>query len=111
MTTLQRCSIAVFPLSRGPIRALVRILLDSEDQHAALFDEEFSREILQWLRSQDGSAGSGNRQASTVKLYLIAVLILGGEVVDPSIRRSLKLNEKTFEKLRRQAMKLVLTRI
>lgn len=100
-----------FSAQSGPIRALVRILLDSEDQHAALFDEEFSREILQWLRSQDGSAGSGNRQASTVKLYLIAVLILGGEVVDPSIRRSLKLNEKTFEKLRRQAMKLVLTRI
>jgi AcrR family transcriptional regulator len=93
----------------GQIRALVRILLDTEDRHAVLFDEEFSREILQWLRSQDGNAGSRSRQSSTVRLYLIAVLILGGEVVDPSVRRSLKLNEKSFERLRRQAMKLVLT--
>ena len=61
--------------------------------------------------ARTGAQARGIGQASTVKLYLIAVLIFGGEVVDPSIRRSLKLNEKTFEKLRRQAMKLVLTRI
>lgn len=93
------------------IRALVRILLDTEEQHADLFDEEFYGEVFQWLRGQERVGASRDRETQAVRLYLSAVLVLGGEVVGPSIRRSLKLDAHAFEKVRRRAMKLMLTRM
>jgi hypothetical protein len=84
---------------------LIRILLEEETSHGGWVDRDLMRRFLDWLGAQAGGEGEGSVSA---RVFLVASLILGSEIVAPSLGTDLGVPDTDFPELRREALALFL---
>jgi len=88
--------------SDGSLRVLIRILLD-EETRGGLVDPGLVRRVLDWLGREAG--GSGSLHA---RVYLVASLILGSELVAPNLGLDLGVTDEELKQVRKEAVELFL---
>jgi len=86
------------------LRVLIRILLEEDTSQGGWVDRDLMRRFLEWLGAQAG-AGEGSVAA---RVFLVASLILGSEIVAPSLGTDLGVPDIDLAELRRQAFTLFL---
>lgn len=92
------------------IRALMRIVLDTEYSDRRVFEEDHLQKLLEWFRRQEPEQAFLRGQSSDMKVYLLATLVLGGELIGPSIKKSLDLDDEAYSELRKRTYELVFAR-
>jgi len=88
-----------------PLRVLIRIILDRPDPEDQVVSGGLASRFLTWLADRTG-AGSGPEGAA--RLFLLSSLILGSELVAPTLAADLGLAGDQGPTLRREAFRLFL---
>ena len=92
------------------IKALIRIALDTEDSAGDNVGDDFLRDMTAWIRGQEQNRAKTPSyfSPSDAKICLISALVFGSELIAPSIKRGLGMDEAKYAKLRAETFKLAM---
>lgn len=88
-----------------PLRVLIRIILDRPDPHDQVVSGGLVARFLGWLTDQTGAPPGPGGHA---RVFLLSSLILGSELVTPTLAADLGLTADQAPALRREAFRLFL---
>lgn len=92
------------------IRAMVRIMLDTSADKSAK-SLLFVDETISWLRSEQEKYHLNPDYDSDFLMFVIASLVIGGEIIGPHLKEVLHLSDEAFNKLKPRAIEVILRKI
>jgi AcrR family transcriptional regulator len=101
---------AVFTEHSVQIRAIVRIMLDTKADKSST-SLRFVEETLLWLRSEQVKYNLKPDYDSDFLMFLMASLVIGGEIIGPHLKDILHMSDETFGKLKLRAFDLLFREI
>lgn len=88
------------------IRAMVRIMLDTKTDKSAT-SLRFVDETLLWLRAEQEKYHMNPSYDSDFMMFLVASLVIGGEIIGPHLKGVLHMSDEAFGKLKSRAFEIL----